>query len=127
MKLEAVKKFFDDPEKWQNFEYINTSAGGTLHATNIVGFKRKRKFIDKNVPSIYNNPRNGIYENNWYFTYDENDKPSLGTLELDEELEVIRYQERLEGRIVELDVAQIMTITYKKTDTPNYPGIGSSI
>ena len=45
MKLEAVKSFFEDPEKWQNFEYIVTSAGGTLHATNIVGFKRKRKYI----------------------------------------------------------------------------------
>ena len=127
MKLEAVKSFFNDPEKWQNFEYMVTSSGSTLHATNIVGFKRKRKFIDPNKDTIFNNPRNGIYENNWYFTYDENDTPSLGTLELDEELEVIRYQERLEGRIVEHDVAQIMILTYKKTDTPNYPGIGSNL
>ena len=127
MKLEAVKSFMEDPNKWQNFEYINTSAGGTLHATNIVGFKRKRKFIDKNVPSIYNNPRNGIYENNWYFTYDENDEPSLGTLEFDEELEVLRFQEKSTSRIIEYDISQILLIAYKEVDSPNYPGLAANI
>jgi len=127
MKLEAVKSFMEDPNKWQNFEYMITSANGKFPANSIMGFKRKRKFIDPNKETIFNNPRNGIYENNWYFTYDENDEPSLGTLEFDEGLEILRFQEKSTSRIIEYDISQILLIAYREVDSPNYPGLAANI
>ena len=127
MKLEAVKSFIETPDKWQNLEYMITSANGKFPANSIAGFKRKRKFIDPNKETIYNNPRNGIYENNWYFTYDENDEPSLGTLELDEALEILRFEEVATGRIIEYDISQILLIAYREVDSKYYPGQASNI
>ena len=188
MDLAAVQDFFNNPDKWQNFEYLTSGGASSVFAANIKGFVRMKKVVTDRSCNIqpYNfyltydyqkQPCTPYYKEaaNMYLPstfqivgdtvtpgfrqinqmnaldkdgnrmaigsyvelidtepmYDANgelipvEQPSLGTLELDTTLNVVRWEDKTSGLIHEIALDQIAMIAIKPIkDNPLYPGQG---
>lgn len=132
MQISRLQKVLNDQSLWENLEVIITGSGAVIYTNRIEGFVRKLSYLDPRRHTM-----RGNCGSDFYFTHNDGEdsenpipQPSLGTLKIVEEDNVLIYTDKISGYDIEIDIDQVQQIVYTKDKTDvdkkyfdkSYPG-----
>ena len=119
MKKEVLVEILNTQAYWEILESFVLGDGSVIPSSRIQGFKRKQRY--RPIGEFY---QNQVSRHNFYISNDEKEanEVSLGTLEFDEEKNMIKFIDSTQGDTVWTDIDTICSVKFKPIDHPYYPG-----